>query len=208
MKPQTATDHTPPQPIPVIRFTHSGHPSHAVSTPLRTYSPQERTSARHSGCKNFDQPSLPDSAIRFLYFPDVLWLGENMDYSQFIGQTQHRLKLDTQGKTVRAIRATLTTLGERLQEGEAKDLAGPLPMEIDWYLERAESGQRFHFDEFVDRVAEREGIERQDALFHAKGVLSLVAEVVPEGEYQQVRQQLPDEYDPLFELVGNEEAFD
>ncbi|WP_049970600.1 DUF2267 domain-containing protein [Haladaptatus cibarius] len=131
-----------------------------------------------------------------------------MNYSDFIGQVQHRLKLGEQGKTVRAIRATLTTLGERLQEGEAKDLAGPLPMEIDWYLERAESGQRFHFDEFVDRVAEREGIERQDALFHAKGVLSLVAEVVPEGEYQQVRQQLPDEYDPLFELVGNEEAFD
>ncbi|MGA9399563.1 DUF2267 domain-containing protein [Haladaptatus sp.] len=130
-----------------------------------------------------------------------------MDYSEFIGQVQHRLKLGKQGQAVRAIRATLTTLGERLQAGEAKDLAGPLPMEIDWYLIHAESGERFHFDEFVSRVAEREGIDDGDALFHAKGVMSLVAEVVPEGEFEQIRGQLPEEYDPLFELVGNEEAF-
>ncbi len=82
--------------------------------------------------------------------------GGIMDYSDFIGQVQHRLQLGKQGQAVRAIRATLTTLGERLQEGEAKDLAGPLPMEIDWYLLQADSGQRFHFDEFVSRVAERE----------------------------------------------------
>jgi uncharacterized protein (DUF2267 family) len=130
-----------------------------------------------------------------------------MDYSDFIGQVQHRLKLGKQGQSVRAIRATLTTLGERLQGGEAKDLAGPLPMEIDWYLLQADSGQRFHFDEFVVRVAERERIDEGDALFHAKAVLSLVAEVVPEGELEQIRGQLPEEYDPLFELVGNEDAF-
>ncbi|MFH5798745.1 DUF2267 domain-containing protein [Haladaptatus sp. DYF46] len=131
-----------------------------------------------------------------------------MDYSDFIGQVQHRLQLGKQGQAVRAIRATLTTLAERLQEGEAKDLAGPLPMEVDWYLLQADSGQRFHFDEFVSRVAERESIDEGDALFHAKGVLSLVAEVVPEGELEQIRGQLPEEYDPLFELVGNEDAFD
>lgn len=135
-------------------------------------------------------------------------MGGIMDYSDFIGQVQHRLQLGKQGQAVRAIRATLTTLGERLQEGEAKDLAGPLPMEIDWYLIHADSGQRFHFDEFVDRVAERETIDRQKSLFHAQGVMSLVAEVVPAGEFEQIRGQLPEEYDPLFELVGNEAAFD
>ncbi|WP_458187098.1 DUF2267 domain-containing protein [Haladaptatus sp. NG-WS-4] len=127
-----------------------------------------------------------------------------MDYSEFIGQAQHRMELGKQGKAVRAIRATLTTLGERLQEGEAKDLAGPLPMEIDWYLENADSGQRFHFDEFVSRVAEREHVDRQKAMFHSKAIVALVDEVVPEGEMRQVRDQLPDEYDPLFELVGTE----
>ncbi|WP_227376547.1 DUF2267 domain-containing protein [Haladaptatus halobius] len=127
-----------------------------------------------------------------------------MDYSEFIGQVQHRLELGKQGKTVRAIRATLTTLGERLQEGEATDLAGPLPMEIDWYLENAESGQRFDYDEFVSRVADRASVERDEANFYAQSIVSLLAEVVPEGEFQQVRQQLPEEYDPLFKLVGVE----
>jgi len=131
-----------------------------------------------------------------------------MDYSQFIGQVQHRLELGTQGKTVRAIRATLTTVGERLQEGEAQDLAGPLPMEIDWYLESADSGQRFDFDEFVDRVGERASADDQDALFYAQAIMSLVAELVPEGELQQVRDQLPADYDPLWDLVGEADAFE
>ena len=131
-----------------------------------------------------------------------------MDYSQFIGQVQHRLELGTQGKTVRAIRATLTTVGERLQEGEAQDLAGPLPMEIDWYLESADSGQRFDFDEFVDRVGERASADDQDALFYAQAIMSLVAELVPEGELQQVRDQLPSDYDPLWDLVGEADAFE
>jgi len=131
-----------------------------------------------------------------------------MDYSQFIGQVQHRLEMPTQGKTVRAIRATLTTVGERLQEGEAQDLAGPLPMEIDWYLESADSGQRFDFDEFVDRVGERASADDQDALFYAQAIMSLVAELVPEGELRQVRDQLPADYDPLWNLVGEEGAFE
>ncbi|RBI64405.1 DUF2267 domain-containing protein [halophilic archaeon] len=131
-----------------------------------------------------------------------------MDYSEFIGQTQHRLELGTQGKTVRAIRAVLTTLGERIQEGEATDLAGPLPMEIDWYLENADSGQRFDYDEFVSRVAERANVDQQDANYYAQAVVSLVAEVVPKGELQQVRDQLPDDFDPLWELVGQEGALE
>lgn len=68
-----------------------------------------------------------------------------MNFDQFTGQVQNRLELPGTGEAVRAIRATLMTLGERIQEGEAKDLAGPLPMEIDYYLTGAvtEHGQRF-----------------------------------------------------------------
>jgi len=139
-----------------------------------------------------------------------------MNYSDFIGEVQHRLEMGTQGEAVRATRAVLTTLGERLQEGEASDLAGPLPMEIDYYLESADHGQRFDYDEFISRVAEREGMDPEsdddlpDANFHAQAVVSLLAEVVPESELQQVRQQLPqdEDWENLFELVGaGEEAF-
>lgn len=130
-----------------------------------------------------------------------------MNYDEFTGEVQNRLELADTGETVRAIRATLTTLGERLQAGEATDLAAPLPMEIDRFLEEADSGQRFDWDEFVERVWEREGRsdpdERADAAYHARAILAVVAETVPEGELENVRGQLPedDDWDELFELV-------
>ncbi|WP_254546533.1 DUF2267 domain-containing protein [Halomarina pelagica] len=128
-----------------------------------------------------------------------------MNFDEFTGQVQNRLELPGTGESVRAIRATLTTLGERLQAGEAEDLAGPLPMEIDRYLLEAESGQRFDYDEFVDRVWERENMtdpnDRADAAYHAQAILDVVSEAVPPGELEQVRDQLPEDFDDLFELV-------
>ncbi len=38
------------------------------------------------------------------------------------------------GETVRAIRTTLVTLGQRISEGNAEGLAASLPLEIKWYL--------------------------------------------------------------------------
>lgn len=129
-----------------------------------------------------------------------------MNYNDFVGQVQHRLELPETGRTVRVIRAVLTTLGERLQAGEATDLAAPLPMEIDYYLESAESGQRFDYDEFLDRVTDRAKVERADAAYYAQVVVKLVAEVVPAGEIEQVRSQLPDDYEDLFGLLDAEET--
>jgi uncharacterized protein (DUF2267 family) len=132
-----------------------------------------------------------------------------MDFSDFTGDVQHRLELGTQGEAVRASRAVLQTLAERLHEGEATDLAGPQPMEIDWYLESAEHNQRFDWDEFVDRVGERANIEESDAVFYAQAVVALVGDIVPESELDDVRNSLPEEeFDTLFELVGQEEAFE
>ena len=130
-----------------------------------------------------------------------------MDFSEFIGEVQHRLELGTQGETLRAIRAVLWTLGERIQDGEATDLAGPLPMDIDFYLQESESGQRFDYDEFVGRVAERADADRDEANYYAQAIVALVAELVPGAEVEQVRRQLPDDYEDLFELVGQVEAF-
>lgn len=76
-----------------------------------------------------------------------------MNYKEFVGQVQHRLELAEMGTAVLATRATLTTLGERLQEGEATDVASPLPSEIGRYVSEAEWGQRFDYDDFPGRVA-------------------------------------------------------
>jgi uncharacterized protein (DUF2267 family) len=136
-----------------------------------------------------------------------------MNFDQFTGQVQHRLELPGTGESVRAIRATLTTLGERLQEGEATDLASSLPMEVDFYLTGAvrEHGQRFDWQEFLDRVREREGMPNREqgseAAYHARVIVSIVDEVVAPAEMRQIRDQLPaDEgWEQLFELIDTGE---
>lgn len=132
----------------------------------------------------------------------------NMQYNEFIGQVQNRLELGRFGEAVRATRAVLTTLGERLHEGEATDLASPLPMEIDRYLNEAEHGQRFDYREFLDRVADRGGVDTADANYHAQQVLAVVAEVVPPGNIEKARNGLPDDFEALFEAVDFESEVD
>ena len=129
-----------------------------------------------------------------------------MNYKAFVGEVQHRLEYAQFGQAVRACRAVLTTLGERLQEGEATDLASPLPMEIDHYLIAADHGQRFDYQAFLERVSEREGVDKADANYHAQEVLAIVASVVPAGNLEKVRAQLPDDFEPLFELVEADDS--
>lgn len=130
-----------------------------------------------------------------------------MKHDEFVSELQHRIEAPSRGQTLHTIHAVLETLGERLQEGEAEDLAGPLPVEIDRFLIDAESGQQFDWDEFVDRVAEREDADRADAAFHTQAVMAMLDEAVPEGAMEDVRANLPPEYGDLFELVDQEEAF-
>ena len=137
-----------------------------------------------------------------------------MQYHEFVGEVQQRLELPGMGEAVRAIRAVLTTLGERIHEGEATNLAGPLPMEIDRYLIEAESGQQFDFDEFVSRVAQRAELGddedgRPEAVYYVQAIFALLEEVVPGSEFEVVRENFPEDenFDTFFELVGVEEAF-
>ena len=131
-----------------------------------------------------------------------------MDFDEFTGTVQHRLEFPGTGEAVRAIRATLMTLGERIPAGAAEDLAASLPMEIKWYMTGAvrEHGQRFDWQEFVSRVSEIENADPADAAYHARVVIDLVYSLVPESDFQQLRDQLPESEDDenwrqLFEVV-------
>jgi uncharacterized protein (DUF2267 family) len=128
-----------------------------------------------------------------------------MDFDEFTGEVQHRLELPGTGEAVRATRATLLTLGERIPEGNAEDLAASLPMEVRWYATGAvaEHGQRFDWREFVARVAEIEKADPSDAAYHARVVIDLVRTVVPDSDFQQLRDQLPadEDWGGLFEVV-------
>ena len=131
-----------------------------------------------------------------------------MNFDEFTGQVQHRLQLSDTGRTLRAIRATLMTLGQRIPAENAEDLAANLPIEIKWYMTGAvhEHGQRFDWQEFVKRVSDIEGIDRSDAAYHARLIIDLLNEEVPASDFRQLRDMLPESEDDenwrkLFEIV-------
>ncbi|OAQ52602.1 hypothetical protein HTG_13340 [Natrinema mahii] len=131
-----------------------------------------------------------------------------MNFDEFTGDVQHRLELPGTGETVRAIRATLVTLGQRLPEGAAADLAASLPMEIDWYLTGAvdEHGQRFDWREFVSRVSDIERTDESEAAYHARVIVDFVRTQVPASDFRELRDQLPEDqsdenWAELFDVV-------
>ncbi|MGM0592552.1 MAG: DUF2267 domain-containing protein [Halobacteriota archaeon] len=127
-----------------------------------------------------------------------------MKFEEFTGQVQNRLELAGQGETVRASRAILTTLGERLSADTARELAEYLPMEIDRFLLEAEPGQEFSYRDFVHRVGDYEHEEAPDANYDAQLFVGYLAEFVPGDVMQRVRDDLPAEFDRLFEVADRE----
>lgn len=122
-----------------------------------------------------------------------------MQYHKFIGHVQSRARLGSTGEAVRATRATLEVLGQRLFDGQAGNLAAQLPSEIGLYLTKEQPSETFDLDEFFVRVSQRENVDLPDAVHHARAVLSVVQEAVTQGEIDKLRAQLPDDYDALFE---------
>ncbi|MBD3402022.1 DUF2267 domain-containing protein [candidate division GN15 bacterium] len=122
-----------------------------------------------------------------------------MQFHDFIGQVQHRARLDSEEAALKLTRVTLETLSERLGGEEPRDLAAQLPEEIGRYLTTPGKGERFNSDEFLQRVSEREGADLPKAVYHVRAVFEVLGEAVSGGELNDVRQQLPEDYHRLFE---------
>jgi uncharacterized protein (DUF2267 family) len=92
-----------------------------------------------------------------------------MQYGDFLKSVRERANLNPNEEAARAIEATLTILSERLAGNEASNLASQLPAEIQAYLTSASpnTGASFKIDEFMRRVAQKEGIDTTQALNHA-----------------------------------------
>lgn len=124
-----------------------------------------------------------------------------MQHDEFIGQVQNRAQLSSRGDAEVATRAVLETLGERLAGGEPDNAAAQLPKGIADYLEHEWSGvgASFSLDEFFQRVSQREQVEMPQAVYHTRVVMEVLGEAVSQGEMNDIRSQLPPEFEPLFE---------
>ncbi len=112
---------------------------------------------------------------------------------------------------MRITRITLESLSERIQPGDASNLASQLPEEIARHLTKVDSVEQFEWDGFVDRVIEGGGYNRDDqegdAVHHARAVVSVLYEAVGEDAMADVRDGLPqdDEWDELFVYADQDE---
>ncbi|WP_051324666.1 DUF2267 domain-containing protein [Candidatus Solirubrobacter pratensis] len=102
----------------------------------------------------------------------------------------------------KATEAVLETLAERIAAGEVDDLTALLPLELHASLERGKQrgngkAVRMSLDDFVRRVAEREGISLEAAREHVAAVLGTLRELLPDAEWRDVTAQLPHDYKAL-----------
>jgi uncharacterized protein (DUF2267 family) len=94
----------------------------------------------------------------------------------------------------RAVRATLETLAERIDAGEARDLAASVSPALAASLHTTTPAEGFDADEFVRRVAQREGVEAHVAERHIPIVLEALQRTVGDQEYRDVVAELPAKY--------------
>jgi uncharacterized protein (DUF2267 family) len=100
---------------------------------------------------------------------------------------------------LRATEAVLETLGERIAGGEVDDLVKELPPEFrpvldGWRQYRSRPAQKMSLEEFVRRIAEREGVPVDVARVHARAVLNTIRDAVVAKEWHDIESELPRSY--------------
>lgn len=128
----------------------------------------------------------------------------NMRHEEFINLVQERANLDSQAEAERITEVTLSTLGERIYRSARDDIAAQLPAGLKEYLHQrarpqvsAEQVDRFSLEEFYNRVSARADVGYPSAVEQAKAVFQTLREAISAGEWQDLREELPAEYDEL-----------
>jgi uncharacterized protein (DUF2267 family) len=141
---------------------------------------------------------LPKDFERLLVDPERSPAPEPLPTEEFLARVADHAAVDLD--TARAAtEAVLATLAERIAGGEVDDLAEQLPDDLRRVLERAKTrkAERMSLDEFVQRVAEREGVSTEQAQEHVRGVFQTLREAVTGDEWADMTAELPDEYTPV-----------
>lgn len=127
---------------------------------------------------------------------------------EFLESVREHADLDSRDAAEGATEATLKTLRERLTGGEAADLALYLPDELAAPLDGPadEDAEDYSLDEFVQRVSQREGVDKETARVHAHAVANALADAASERELDAARKQLPDPFGAIFDPPGEVEA--
>lgn len=123
-----------------------------------------------------------------------------MDYDRFIAIVDQWAHVGTEAAG-RITRATLETLAERLSASRARDLARELPPELLAPLSKVGGPEALDVDEFLGRVAEREGVDVTDAEQDARAVFAAVRRAAGDDVIAAVLAELPEDIAVLFRNI-------
>jgi uncharacterized protein (DUF2267 family) len=119
-----------------------------------------------------------------------------MDYESFIEAVERNAHTSRE-EAERAVQATLRTLAERLTGGEARHIAEELPLPAARWVHDGNKAEPFGVDEFVHRVAEREGVPEETAREHAKAVFAALGRALDGKELHEMISELPKDFRDL-----------
>jgi uncharacterized protein (DUF2267 family) len=125
-----------------------------------------------------------------------------MDEQEFYDSVQQHATIESREFAERLTVAVLQTLGERLSGGEAADLGATLPGGFEAALRREgdEDPTAFGPEEFRKRVVQRADALERDVEAGIRGVMAALADHGSRNELRAALEQLPQEYQTLFEL--------
>lgn len=120
-----------------------------------------------------------------------------MRAQEFYDAVSERVESDPEETTA----AVLTTLGARVTDGAASDLAADLPDEVGAELEEGVPGEASDDDleEFLADVADREDVPMDEARERARAVLGTATDAASAEAVEPVTDQLPDEFARVLE---------
>ena len=127
------------------------------------------------------------------------------DYARFMDQVRDEAGLYSHGDAARVSRAVLETLGECIGETSFTAIRGQLPKDIAEFLEFGDDGPLdYPVATFVNRVAERALIEKQQAFQCTSVVLWVLCRFLEERAVCQLRQDLGLPYAAFFPPAATE----
>ncbi len=93
----------------------------------------------------------------------------------------------------------LETFAERITRTERDNLAAQLPDAMKEILYQVKDTEQFELEEFYNRVTLRLDIGFPNAVKHSRSVMVTLKEAVSQGQIQDILNQLPPEYEEIFE---------
>lgn len=116
-----------------------------------------------------------------------------MQYHEFIKRVQHHSGFND-SESVEATRVFMETLSSRLTYAELKKFESQLPPEIaDMATPGVGKFEKFHGEEFLERIATRQNISEAHAKKQMYSVWETLKEAVDEGQISHLRAQLPND---------------